>query len=127
MSFDLIGRDVGVEVADADLSTKQYYVAKLTSTGVVLAAAITNVVHGVIQNKPVSGAPVSLRVAGVSKVKSGGTVTKGSPVYLKADGTVEAAATSTARLIGTALSSGASGDVVPVLLTVLDASTPQAS
>lgn len=87
MSYEVPGFKLGVLTANADLSTKQYYFAKVTGVNQVgLAAAATDQIVGVIQNKPVSGAAVELTVDGVTKVVASAAITAGDKVTSAADG-----------------------------------------
>lgn len=107
--------------ADADLSAKQYFLAKLTATGADVAAA-NDVVAGVIVNKPKAGDGASLQASGIAFVKAGAAITKGD--YLKSDAngraitsTGEAAGT-LVQIFGIALEAAtAQDDVIRVLLT----------
>lgn len=102
--------------ADADLSAKQYYIAKVTSTGVDLAAAATNAICGVIQNTPASGEQTDIRFLGTSKVKAGGTVSAGD--WVTADSAGKAVATTTDKdfIVGQALEAAVSGDIFEIRL-----------
>lgn len=102
--------------AAADLSSSQYHIVKQTSAGVVnLASAATDVITGVLQNKPKSGenAEVCMRNGGgTGKVKLGGNVAIGS--FLTADASGHAVATTTGgnEVFGRAIEAGVSGDVI---------------
>lgn len=72
------------QVADVDLSSSQYCFVKLTSTGVALCTAITDIPYGILQNNPIQGQNATVRVAGMSKLKMGGTVTKGQTISTSA-------------------------------------------
>ena len=97
-----------------DLRLKQYNIVKIGSTGVVLAAATTDVPYGILQNTPNAGEPALVRILGPSKCVSGaGSIVIGSPIAPKADATAQIAVT-TQYEVGVALSSAASGDVFTV-------------
>lgn len=83
--------------ADSDLSTKQYFLAKFTATGVDIAAA-NDRVAGPIINKPKLGDAAAIQVAGVAFVAAGAAVAKGD--YVKSDANGRAI-TSTAEAAGT--------------------------
>lgn len=57
------------KVASADLSAKQYYGVKLHSTvgQIALGAAVTDVLYGILQDKPKEGEAGRVRVHGISK------------------------------------------------------------
>jgi hypothetical protein len=102
---------------DSDLSAKQYYLAKITSTGCALAAADTDPAYP-IQNKPKpTGEQAVLAIAGVSKVIAGGAITQGAKVAPTAANGKAQAAASGDRWCGIALeAAGADGDIISILL-----------
>jgi hypothetical protein len=66
-----------------------------------------------------SGERVDVILGGIADVKLGGTVARGDPVTADASGNGVAAAPATGtnnRIVGIALISGVSGDIIPVLL-----------
>jgi hypothetical protein len=88
---------------------------------VVQAAAATGALIGVCRQPggAVSGERCDVDVAGVTEVVAGGTITRGALLTSDANGAViaaTAAAGSNVRVIGIALVSAASGDIIPVLL-----------
>ena len=99
-------------------SGKQYRFVKVTGEAQVgLADADDGAVIGVLQNKPqVTGAAATVAIRGVSFVVAGGTVHAGDSVCPKdTDGT--AIAWSAGKTVaGTALTGGASGELISVLL-----------
>ena len=102
-----------------DLDTKQYYLVKQHTDGtIILAAAATDKIVGVLQNKPKIGEPALVRWGGTSKVKLGGTVTVGAWLTATTDGTAIATTTDKDVVIGKLLAgaSGASGDILEVQL-----------
>lgn len=107
--------------ADADLSTKQYFLAKATATGAALAGANDRVL-GPIVNKPASGAATSIQTYGVAFVKAGAAIAIND--YVKADANGRAV-TSTGEAAGTLVevfgialeAASALDDVIRVLLT----------
>jgi len=108
-------------LAGADLSAKKYYIVKLDSAGaVVLAAAATDAIVGVLQNKPQSGEAAVYAFGGTTKVILGGTVAVGA--WVTSDGNGKGVATTTdgdvtiGRYIGTA--AGASGDIAEVQMSI---------
>lgn len=109
---------LGVLTAGADLSAKQYCFAKHSGTNdtVTYAAAGTDVVIGVIQNKPASGEAVELTHLGVSKVLAGAVVASGARVMPDSAGKA-ITATTAGRACGIALVNAAAADeLIPVLL-----------
>lgn len=103
-------------VANADLSAKQYYIMKvLTGNKCDLAAAATDPLVGTLNNKPKSAdsADVTLRSGGMTGlVVCGGTITVGDEIT--SDGSGKAITTTTGgdQVLGTALESAVSGDIV---------------
>jgi hypothetical protein len=106
-----------------DEANQQYHFLELNSNGeVVRANAATDVLIGVLQNKPRSGASATVGVEGISKVKLGGTVAIGDAITSDSAGKGIATTTSGNTVAGRALAAGVSGDIIPVLLSGLRAS-----
>lgn len=102
---------------------KQYHFVKVTGTTQVgLADATANdIVVGVLQNKPqYEGQSATVAIRGVSKVQAGGNVNAGQAVKVKNTGEAVAATlpTDAALVVGVALTSGADGQIISVLLSV---------
>jgi hypothetical protein len=113
--------DYGQMTANADLSAKQYYFVKVASaTQVALCAAATDRALGVLRNKPKSGEAALVRVLGVAKVVSDGSVTAiaaGDYVGPNAAGKAVKKAIADYSVAGIALeASAADGAVISVLL-----------
>lgn len=112
--------------AGGDLSTKQYHFVKLDSNGdVVICAAITDLVYGVLQNAPTQGQTAEVMLAGISKVKADGTIAVGALIGTSSDGQADSIAAGTdttvysiGRYIGT--SAAAAGDIIPCLINTLN-------
>lgn len=105
----------------ASLATKQYYIVKQHTDGtVILAAAGTDALIGVVQNKPAVGDAALVRFNGTTKVVAGGTISVGA--WVTSDASGKAVATTTdknvalGRYLGTV--SAASGDIIEVLLGI---------
>lgn len=102
--------------AGADLATKQGYVVKTDSGGkIVVAAAATDAIRGVLVNSPKSGETADVALIngnGTFKVKLGGTVTKDAYLTSNASGLAIATTTTGDRVFGRAVSAGVSGDVI---------------
>lgn len=101
------------------LAAKQYYLVKQHTDGTaILAAAATDAIVGVLQNKPAVGEAALVRYYGTTKVVAGGTIAVGAFVTANASG--QAIATTTAgdvvvgMYLGTA--SAASGDIIEIQL-----------
>lgn len=121
MSQTVQGLYKGFKVASSFVG-KQYHIAKLTGDGIVdLATAETDVLVGVVQDAVAALDTASVALisgGGTSKVKLGGTVTRG--MYITADSAgkgVQIAATG-AKGIGMALESGVAGDIIEVALSL---------
>lgn len=105
-------------VAQADLSTKQFYLVKKDTSnkdGVVLSGD-GNAAIGVLINKPASGKVAKVQVGGVAPVKVGSTgLTVGVELASNANG--EAVTATTGEfIIGVAMEAAVSGQVAEILL-----------
>lgn len=115
----LVGSDIGVLKATADLSAKQYTFVKVDTANndqLVQATDEADTVVGVVQNTPAAGEAVQLRTVGITKVKLGGTVTRGDRLGPKSDGTALSIGTGVGEGAGIALQSGVIGDIISMLL-----------
>ena len=103
------------------LIAKQYYIVKQHTDGtLILAAAATDGIVGVLQNKPAVGAAALVRFLGTTKVIAGGTISVGAKVTTDSNGKAVATTTDGDVIIGTYLgtAAAASGDVIEVLLGI---------
>lgn len=115
MSYNVQGLRIGTEVAAADLSAKQFFAAKQTSTGINLAGA-GEAIQGVIDNKPAAGEPVELVHSGIADAIAGAAVAKGAKVMSTAAGKFVTATTGNV-IVGVAMAAaGADLEIFPVLL-----------
>lgn len=105
---------IGNLVAGADLSTKQYRFVKLSGVTVVAVTGTTDRVLGVLLNKPLSGDPCEILVLGVTEIVANEAVTAGDTISTSADGE---AVPGGANVLGIALTSGATGDLIAVLVS----------
>jgi len=103
-------------VSDADLSAKQYYITKLTSTGVDLAGTATSLICGVLQNTPDTGEQATVQFLGTSKVKAGGNVAIGDWVTATTGGKAVATTTDKDFVVGQALEVAVDGDIFEIRL-----------
>lgn len=86
-----------------------------TDTTVVPAAAATDLSIGVSDLAASSGQMVDCIMDGIAMVKAAGSITRGQPVTANASGQAIAATPGAGvRIVGIALASGVSGDLVPV-------------
>jgi len=103
-------------LAGADLTAAQYMFVKLNAAGaVILAAAITDNVIGVLQNNPKIATGAVVRLYGVSKVILNATLAIGVVVSTDANGKAIAAA-STSVEVGTLLTGGNASEQGSILL-----------
>lgn len=103
-----------VTAADFSASTNMFKAVKLDASGNLVAiAAITDAPYGILYDTAVSGRAVPVAIGGIAKCKAGATIAAGAPVAVKADGTLQTAAT-TQYVIGTARYGAVSGDVFAV-------------
>lgn len=107
--------------AGADLSAKQFYFVRLSSTGTVeLCDTEGELPCGILQNKPESGEVASVAYEGVSKLVLGGTVDSNDEVMTDANGKGKAAAGATTPgnfIVGSMLKGGGvSGDIQSCLI-----------
>lgn len=81
MAYDSTKLTIGTLVAAADLSTKQYYLVKLSAANTVnVCAATTDIPIGVLTNKPAAGEACEITFFGVEKVKCGAGITAGNTI-----------------------------------------------
>lgn len=100
---------------------KQYYAVKQHTDGTaILAAAGTDKIIGVLQNKPAVGAAALVRFAGTTKIVSAGTISVGA--WVTSDSAGKAVATTTdkdvviGKYLGTA--AAAAGDIIEIQLHI---------
>ncbi|WP_064444439.1 DUF2190 family protein [Rhodococcus sp. YH3-3] len=104
-------------VAGADLTGKRYHIAKLDANGeVVLAAAATDNILGVLDNEVKKGGVAEVVLAngqGTFKVKAANAVIA-KDAFITTDASGKAVATTTAgnRVIGRAVRAGVANEVI---------------
>ncbi len=108
-------------VAGAALTDNQLVKFGATDDTVVPAAAATDSIVGVVDqtNGAAIGKRVDVVLFGVSDIKAGGAITRGALLTSDANGAAVAAAPAAganARIIGVALSSMVSGDIMPAYI-----------
>lgn len=104
-------------VAGADLTGKRYHIVKLNADGkVVLAAAATDAVLGVLDNEVKAGGVAEVVLAngqGTFKVKSAATaIAKDAFITTDANGQAVATTTDGNRVVGRAVRAGVAGEVI---------------
>lgn len=106
-------------VAGESMLTKKYYIVQLDASGnIEVAEGATDLIVGVLQNKPDTGEAAVVRFGGTSKVICGGTVAIGD--WLTTDSSGKAIATTTDGniTIGRALYAGDDGDITEVQMSI---------
>jgi len=116
MSFDHKGLDISIPAA-ADLSAKQYRFVTIDSSGNAAVSTRGAKSAGVLQDAPAAASrAASIRVSGITKVVLGGSVTAGNNAVADANGAAVTASSADNADMGTFLQSGASGEIVAMLL-----------
>jgi hypothetical protein len=102
--------------AGSDLTGKLHYICKLdSSANVVLAAAASDHLLGVIREENTSGNPVTVQFGGIAKVIAGGTVTCGIRVTADSGGKAVNATTGNC-VLGVALEAALANEIFSVAL-----------
>lgn len=117
MAFENVKVLPGTQTADANLSTKQFFAVKITSTGIAIAVADNRAFP--LQNKPESGQQCEVGYEGVSKVISGAAFARGIFLTTDANGKY-ITAVSGDKICGIALSAASKADVLASMLIVQD-------
>lgn len=108
-------------VASGDLSAIQYKIVKFASTAgaVIVAAAATDSICGVLQNDPTDGQAAEVAIQGVCKVLSEASVTAGDHVAASTTGRAKTTTTANNHVLGIALdTNAAAGDLIRVALAI---------
>lgn len=121
MAYELSDSQVVLSIpAGADLSAKQYTFVKISGTGVIGAAAATDIPVGVLLNDPADGETAAVAVSGVVKVKASAAIVAGVLVGTTATGTavtLVAGTDTTKYILGRAITAaGAAGDIITVAI-----------
>lgn len=104
-----------------DLSLKQFYIVAVDTSNdhaVVLGAAATDPIVGVLQNKPKANQGALVRFIGTTKVIAGGTITRGDRVTSDANGKAITTTSTGNAVLGRALVSAVAGDILEVMLAL---------
>ena len=118
----MIGQTTGIEKSiKAGASITAYTIAKFGANDdtMIPAAAATDPSTGIFQHNAESGTEVRVMLTGISRLKLGGSVTRGAKLTSDATGQGVAAAPaagSNVQVIAIAMASGVSGDIIPVFL-----------
>lgn len=103
-----------------DLSAAEFLIVKMdvsNDNSVVAAAASTDPIMGVLQNKPKATQAAVVRWGGSSKVIAGGTITRGDRVTTDSSGHAVTTTTNKDVVLGIACQSAVSGDIFEVALS----------
>ncbi len=105
----------------ASLATKQFYIVKQHTDGtLILAAAATDKIVGVVQNKPGIGLAAVVRIGGTTKVVAGGTIAVGAWVTADSSGLAVATTTDKDVVLGKYLgnAAAATGQIIEVQIGI---------
>lgn len=107
-------------VAGEAMTTKQYYIVQLDASGnIEVGEGATDLLVGVLQNKPDAGEAALYRFLGTSKVVSAGSVAIGDWVTSDSAGKAVTTTTDGNITIGRALEAGTTdGDIFEVQLAI---------
>lgn len=108
-------------VASGDLSTSQYKVVKFATTAgaVVVGAAGSDKIAGVLMNDPTSGQAAEVAVGGIVKVLSEASVAAGDHVVSSTTGRAKTTTSANDHVLGIALdAAGAAGDLIRVYVAI---------
>lgn len=106
-------------VAGEDLSAKKYFIVQLDASGnIEVAEGATDLIVGVLQNKPQSGEAALYRFGGTTKVQAGGSISIGDWVTAASDGEAVATTTDGDVVIGRALEAADAQDIFEVQMSI---------
>lgn len=105
--------DGGQVITATDLTAKQYFAVKLTSTARTVALASTGgeMIYGILQNAPAIGESANVCQLGITKAAAGGTIAAGDPLTTDTAGKVITYTSSKVK-IGVAITAGVAGDLI---------------
>jgi len=108
-------------IAGSDLSNALYKICKITGNQTVdLVSTVNDVPLGVISEPNIAGKPVTVTLAGTSKVVLGGNVNAGDVLAIKNDGTVVVYDSENyPQKVGIALEGGTTGSIIEMLIRIL--------
>lgn len=103
--------------AGSDLSSNQFYIVKRSGGNLAVCSVAGERALGVLQDDPSASGRVGLvRVAGLSKVQYGGTISQDDALVTDASGKAVAVTAAGGHVIGIANKAGVTGDIGEVLL-----------
>ncbi len=108
------------KLASEDLSAKQYYIMQMDSSGdMEIGEGATDLLLGVLQDKPESGQAGTYRYQGTTKVVASGAIAIGERVTSDAAGKAVTTTTNGDVVVGTALEAAANdGDIIEIQLVM---------
>lgn len=107
-------------VASATLAAAQYKCVKHASTAgqVIVGAAATDNVIGILQNDPAAGEPALIACSGVALALSEDTVAAGDSLASSTTGRVKTTTSANNGVVGMALEAGSAGDLIQILISI---------
>lgn len=107
-------------VAGESLTAAKYHIVQLDSSGdIEIGEGNTDLLVGVLQNKPASGGAALYRFAGTTKIVAGGAVTLGDYITCKSDGRALTTTTDKDVIVGRALETCTTdGDIIEMQLSI---------
>lgn len=108
------------KVASEDLTTKQFYIVQMDSSGdMEIGEGATDLLLGVLQNKPDDGEAGIYRHVGTSKVVASGAIAIGARVTTDSAGKAVTTTTNGDLVVGVALEAAANdGDIIEIQLVM---------
>lgn len=106
-------------VAGGNLAAHQYKAVKMASTvgAVIVAAAATDQVVGILQNDPAEGEPAIVCAGGITKALRGTTIAAGAHVASDTTGQLQTTSSANDTVVGMCIIAGSTaGDLVTVLV-----------
>ncbi len=106
--------------AGEDMTAKKYYIVQLSATGDIEAGqGATDLLVGVLQNKPNVNEAALYRFAGTTKVVASAAIAVGALVTTTATGTAVTTVTDKNVVVGRALeAAAAAGDIIEIQLGI---------
>lgn len=101
--------------ASADLSAKQYHIAKVSGARTVTFAAAAGEGFGVLQNAPTSGLTADVGTVGATKVVVGAAVAAGAKLTSNAAGRAVTATAGQKYILLALEAGGADGDIITAI------------
>lgn len=117
MAFEKHGAMIPSLKAAVDLSTKQFHCLEVTAADTVnVCNGATDVVVGILQNKPVAGEACEIPESGIVKGICGGAINVGQWVGTDGNGQLVAKTVDKDFAYGIALEAGAASRIIAVLV-----------